>query len=143
MDRRNFIRLGITGATGILVAPRAVLAAGNGADPRMAGGIFHTSEAPGRWGKKVSSHLPNIEVEKSAEGALIKVETRHTFEGYNHYIIKHMVLDQDYRFVDEHMFDPIKDKHPESTFTLTGYSGPIYVLSVCNIHDTWMNMAEI
>lgn len=143
MDRRNFIRLGIAGTTGMLVAPRAVLAAGTGADPRMAGSIFHTSEAPGRWNKKVSSHLPNIAVEKSADGALIQVETRHTIEGYNHYIVKHMVLDQNYQFLDEHMFDPLKEEHPMSSFTLKDYSGPIYVLSVCNIHDTWMNMAEV
>lgn len=141
MDRRHFIRLGITGAAGMLVAPRAVLAAG--ADPRMAGSVYYTSEAPGRWNKKVSSHLPNIAVEKKPEGSVIQVETRHTIEGYNHYIVKHVVLDKNYQFIDEHMFDPIKEAHPMSTFTLQGYSGPIYVLSVCNIHDTWMNTAEI
>lgn len=143
MDRRQFIRLGITGATATLVAPRTVLAACEGADPHMAGTIFHTREAPGRWSKKVSSHLPNIEIEKKPEGSVIQVETRHTIEGYNHYIIKHVVLDKDYQFVEEHMFDPIKEKHPLSTFTLQEYSGPIYVLSVCNIHDTWLNTAQI
>lgn len=143
MDRRQFIRLGVTGATGILVAPRAVLATGSGADPRMAGSVFYTEEAPGRWSKKVTSHLPNISVEKQAGGNVIQVETRHVVEGYNHYIVKHVVLDQDYRFVAEHMFDPIQETHPLSTFDLKDYSGTVYVLSVCNIHDTWMNTAEI
>lgn len=109
----------------------------------MAGGIFLTSEAPGRWSKKVNSHLPNIEVEKGAAGSRILVETRHTVEGYTHYIVKHQVLDRDYRFLAEHMFDPLKEEHPLSTFDLADYSGPIYVLSVCNIHDTWMNAAQI
>jgi superoxide reductase len=141
MDRRNFIRLGIYAGAGSLVVPRSVIAAG--AAPSMAGGVYYTGDAPGRWNKKVASHLPNIEIEKTADGASIQVETRHTIEGYNHYIIKHVVLDGNYAFVDEHMFDPLKDKHPLSTFSLPAYSGPVYVLSVCNIHDTWLNMAEI
>jgi len=143
MDRRNFIRLGISATAGTLVVPRAVLATAPAVDPRMAGSVFYTGEAPGRWSKKVSSHLPNIEIAKTPDGTNIQIETRHTVEGYNHYIVKHIVLDQDYQFVAEHMFDPIKDKHPVSTFPLQAYSGPVYVLSVCNVHDTWMNMAEI
>lgn len=143
MDRRNFIRLGITSAVGTLVVPRSILAAGQSIEPGMAGGVFYTREAPGRWNKKVSSHLPNIEIDKKPEGTVIQVETRHTFDGYNHYIVKHVVLDKDYGFVDEHMFDPLKDEHPLSTFTLQDYSGPVFVLSVCNVHDTWLNSAVI
>lgn len=143
MDRRHFIRLGVSGAAGILVAPRAVLAESTGADPRMAGSVFYTQDAPGRWSKKVTSHLPNVSVEKKDGASVIQVETRHVVEGYNHYIVKHVVLDQDYGFVAEHMFDPIKEKHPLSSFDLKGYSGTVYVLSVCNIHDTWMNVAQV
>jgi superoxide reductase len=28
-------------------------------------------------------------------------------------------------------------------FKLEQYSGPVYALSVCNKHDTWLNVAEI
>ena len=141
MDRRQFIHFGIAGMGGAVVAPGLVLA--GAADSPMAGGVYYTTGAPGRWSKKVLSHLPNIEVAKQTEGTSIEVLTRHTFEGYDHYIIKHIVLDKDFQFVAEHMFDPLKDKEPRSQFSLADYSGTIYVLSVCNKHDTWMNTAEV
>ena len=64
-------------------------------------------------------------------------------EEYDHYIVKHIVLDKDFRFVDEKRFDPLQDKEPLSEFALGEYSGQIYVLSVCNQHDTWLNFAEV
>jgi len=140
MDRRKFIRLGLIGGAGTLVAPDIILA--TTPDP-MAGGVYHTGDAPGRWSKKVSSHLPNIEVEKLADGAKIRVVTRHSMDDYDHYIIKHLVLDGNYRFIDEKLFTPGKDKEPVSEFVLEQYSGPVYVLSACNKHDTWLNMAVI
>lgn len=140
MDRRNFIRFGLVGGTATLIAPKIILAAAPGP---MAGGIYYTRDAPGRWNKKVSSHLPNIEVEKQAGGAKIRVLTRHTMDDYEHYIVKHMVLDGNYRFIDEKMFAPGKDMEPASEFVLEQYSGPVYVLSTCNQHDSWLNMAEI
>jgi superoxide reductase len=143
MNRRNFILLGTVGAGGTLVVPRAILAADAGGTPPMAGGVYLTQEAPGRWSKKVSSHLPNIEIEKTDQSTSLRIETRHLIEGYNHYIVKHMLLDRDFAFMDEHMFDPIKEKRAISTFSLQDYSGPVYVLSVCNIHDTWMNTAQV
>jgi len=141
MDRRHFIRFGFAGMGGLVVAPRLVLA--GAADSPMAGGVYHTADAPGRWSKKVLSHLPNIEVAKQADATTLQVFTRHTIEGYQHYIVKHMVLDKDFRFVAEYMFDPLKEKEARSEFSLAGYTGPIYVLSVCNQHDTWLNVAEI
>lgn len=140
MDRRKFIQLGLAGGASTFIAPGIVLA--TSPDP-MAGGVYYTTEAPGRWSKKVSSHLPNIEVEKQDNGAKIQVITRHGMDDYEHYIIKHMILDANYRFIDERRFIPGKDKEPVSEFTLEGYSGPIYALSACNQHDTWLNMAEI
>lgn len=140
MDRRNFIRLGLASAGGTLVLPKMVLAE---CAPVMAGGMYHTAETPGRWSKKVSSHLPNVETEKRPEGTAVMIHTRHEIEDYDHYIVKHMVLDGNYRFIDERMFIPGKDKEARSEFVLDAYSGPLYVLSVCNKHDTWLNTAEI
>jgi len=141
MDRRHFIRFGIAGIGGAVVTPGLVLA--GAAESPMAGGVYHTADAPGRWSKKVLSHLPNIEVAKQAQATTVEVFTRHTIEGYQHYIVKHMVLDKDFQFVDEHMFDPLKEKEARSQFSLGEYSGTIYVLSVCNQHDTWLNVAEV
>lgn len=140
MDRRNFIRLATAGSAAGLIAPGALLAAtGHG----MAGGVYYTSEAPGRWAKKVSPHLPRIEVARDGAVRSIQVVTAHEMKAHAHYIVKHMLLDRNYRFLDEHLFDPIEDKTAVSEFQLGEYSGPIHVLSVCNKHDTWLNRIEV
>jgi superoxide reductase len=141
MDRRHFIRLGFAGIGTTMVAPRIVLA--SAAESPMAGGVYYTEDAPGRWSKKVLSHLPNIEIEKQPEAATVRVLTRHTMEEYDHYIVKHIVLDKDFGFIAENMFNPLQDKEPLSEFSLGAYRGRIHVLSVCNQHDTWLNIAEV
>jgi len=135
MHRREFIRLASVGSAVGIIAPKSVLAS----PPSMAGGVFFTKDAPGRWSKKVAGHLPTIEV----SGKKIQVTTSHGMTGYEHYIIKHIILNDKYEFIAEKMFDPTKDKAPVSQFTLDGYSGRINVLSVCNKHDTWLNIAEV
>jgi len=37
----------------------------------------------------------------------------------------------------------LKDKAAISELSLGQYSGPVHVLSVCNKHDTWMNVTEV
>tara|TARA_B100000768_G_C10963684_1_gene242787 strand:- start:65 stop:472 length:408 start_codon:yes stop_codon:yes gene_type:complete len=135
MDRRSFIRLSALGATTGIIAPATVLASSSS----MAGGVYYTKDAPGRWSKKVGGHLPIIEV----SGNTIQVTTPHSVDGYEHYIIKHVVLNDKFEFVSEKMFNPINNEAPISQFSLDNYSGRIHVLSVCNIHDTWLNIAEV
>lgn len=137
MDRRNFIRLSVAGlATGI-VAPQTVLATSSKLP--VTGNIFYTKDAPGRWSKKVGGHFPMVELDKG----VIQVSTNHDMNDYNHYIVKHIILDKDYNFLDENMFNPMKDKRAVSEFKLSNYSGPVYALSVCNKHDTWMNVINV
>lgn len=135
MDRRSFIRLTVAGAATGIIAPQSVLAA----SPSMAGGLYYTKDAPGRWSKKVGGHLPHAEF---ANGTL-QVTTGHGMHGYEHYIVKHMLLDQNFNFITEQMFDPMKDKAPISSFAVAQNSGRIHVLSVCNKHDTWMNVIDV
>jgi len=104
----------------------------------MAGGLYYTKDAPGRWSKKAAGHLPTIEV----TGKSIKVITPHSMNDYEHYIVKHIILDKDFKFVAETMFKPGKDSAAISEYTLET-SGPIHVLSVCNKHDTWMSIAKV
>ena len=139
MNRRRFIGFGVAG--GAVLAAKPALAGVN--ESSMAGGVYYTAEAPGRWEKKVLSHLPEIEVVKQEQGATVRVRTRHLMEKYDHYIVKHVVLDGDFNFVAEKMFNPLEDQEPWSEFALGAYSGRIYVLSVCNQHDTWLNSAEL
>jgi len=146
MDRRKFIRFAFGGAAAAMATPGLVLAHSSSSPSiasNMAGGLYYTKEAPGRWAKKIGGHLPNIEVIKGDSGAVVKVVTAHGMDPYAHYIVKHIVLDSDFNFIAEHMFDPIKDKAPISEMSLGTYRGVINVLSVCNKHDTWLNSAEV
>ena len=141
MDRRHFIRFGLAGVGAGIIAPQITLAAA--AQANVAGGIYYTKDAPGRWSKKVSGHLPHLQVQKVGADSVIEVVTGHEMKGYEHYIIKHIILDKDFKFIAEQMFDPNKDKQALSKFTVNGYSGPLHALSVCNKHDTWLNTIEI
>jgi superoxide reductase len=141
MERRTFIRWGLFGLGGSIVAPRIALAAAT--EQAMAGGVYHTRDAPGRWTKEVTAHVPDIKVNKDEDGVVVRVLTKHPMDGYRHYIVKHMILDKDFRFVAENRFNPLEDEDAISYFPVARYGGPVYVLSVCNQHDTWMEMAEI
>lgn len=139
MERRNFIRLGVMGTAAGIIAPSGVLAGTKSSS--AAGGVYYTKDAPGRWSKKVTGHLPHVEIDKSA--GKIQVVTGHEMAGFEHYIVKHVLLDGDYNFMAENMFNPTKDKAPISTFDLNNYDGIVYALSMCNKHDVWLNMAEV
>ncbi len=141
MERRNFIRMSVAGVGASIIAPAITLA--DSSKPAAGADIYYTKEAPGRWSGKVATHLPNIEIEKAGGKITVKIVTGHEMKAYEHYIVKHVLLDQNYKFLDEHMFDPTKDTAAISTFTLHDYSGPIYALSMCNKHDLWLNGAEV
>jgi superoxide reductase len=141
MERRNFIRLSMAGMAASLVAPTVALA--ENSKPKAGVDIYYTKEAPGRWSGKAATHLPNIEIEKAGAKVIVKIVTAHEMKAYEHYIVKHVLLDQNYKFIDEHLFNPTQDTAAISTFTLHDYSGPIYALSMCNKHDLWLNEAEV
>jgi len=138
MDRRALLKLGLAGAAAASL-PKTASAGGMGMG-HMAGGVYYTQKNPGRWSKKIGGHLPSVEV---MTGGKVKVVTGHAMKAHEHYIVKHMLLDKDFNFVAENMFDPTKDKAAVSTFDLGSYKGEIHVLSVCNKHDTWMNSAMV
>lgn len=141
MDRRTFIRLGTLGSAASVVAPRIVLA-GLPESP-LAGGLYYTQDAPGRWSGKVQTHLPKLDIDKRADGIAVQVLTPHEMKGFEHYIVKHVLLDQKFGFLQEKLFNPQTDKTPRSEFTLKDYRGPLYALSMCNLHDVWLNVIEI
>ena len=142
MERRDFIRLSVAGAGASLIAPAMATAEASKPVPPAAD-LYYTKEAPGRWAGKVATHLPNIGISKTADSVTIKIVTPHEMKGYEHYIVKHVLLDKDYKFLNEHMFDPTKDSVPVSEFTLKNYTGAIFALSMCNKHDVWVNTAEV
>jgi superoxide reductase len=142
MKRRDFIRLTAASAGASLIAPSIVRA--EEAKPASAtADIYFTKENSGRWEGKAATHSPVIEVTK-AEGAItVKVTTPHEVKAYEHYIVKHTLLDANHKFLGEHIFDPTKETTPVSSYTLKEYSGTIYALSFCNKHDLWLSSAEV
>jgi superoxide reductase len=141
MKRRDFIRLTVAGAGASLIAPTLTLA--DNKQAIVSSDIYYTKESPGRWAGKVATHLPTIEITKAEGNTTVKMTTAHEMNGYEHYIVKHVLLDKNYKFLDEHLFDPTKDAVAESTFTLKNYNGTVYALSLCNKHDLWLSSAEV
>lgn len=141
MERRDFIRLSAVSVGVSMVIPAQTLAENN-KQAAIKGDIFYTKDEPGRWSSKVATHLPNIEVTKQGGKVSVTVATAHEMKGYEHYIVKHVLLDSNYKFIDEHLFNPLEDKVAISEFTLENYSGALYALSLCNKHDLWLNSAE-
>jgi superoxide reductase len=143
MKRRDFMHLSAAGlAIGLLVpalsqAETAPAVAAETAD------LYYTKDSAGRWSGKVATHLPTIEISKADGKVTVKVVTAHEMKGYEHYIVKHVLLDKNHKFLAEKLFNPMEDKAPISTFTLDGYSGTLYALSLCNKHDLWVNSAEV
>ena len=105
----------------------------------MAGGVYYTKESPGRWEKKAGLHIPAME--KTENG--IQIATGHPMNAGKHWIVKHMLLDSDFKFIDEKIFNPEKDKAAISSHKLSGQTGVVYALSVCNLHDTWLSYIEV
>jgi superoxide reductase len=142
MDRRDFIRWGVAGLGATVITPPTMGLAKNVTQVPVSD-IYYSKESPGRWKDKAAGHLPSIGIEKAGTKITIRVTTSHEMKGYEHYIVKHVLLDQNYKFLDEHLFNPDKDKAAISMFTLDNYKGPIHALSLCNKHDLWLNSANI
>ncbi len=146
LNRRTFLNLSLVGSTAGLFASVSANAVSEKTQQKakaMAGGLYFTKEAPGRWAKKAAGHTPLVKVSKSDSGATIKITTPHEMKGYEHYIVKHIVLDKDFKFLSEKVFDPTAEKSPISEHDVGVYRGTVYALSVCNLHDTWMASAAI
>ena len=63
MDGRTFVQFGIVGAAGTVASAHLAQAASKSSSlaGKIAGGVYYTKDAPGRWSKKVGGHVPIIE----------------------------------------------------------------------------------
>jgi len=140
MQRRLFIKgLGLVGIGSALTLPHS--ASAGGSDPMMsplAGSLFYTKDKPGRWAGKEGGHVPSI----VRNGNTIEATTGHEMNGFVHYIIKHVLLDNNLQFVREQMFNPEKDA-PVSEHDISGLHDMVYVVSLCNKHDAWLNALKL
>lgn len=140
MQRREFLQAGALAAGAVLLTPTRARAFELN---DLAGGLFYTAESPGRWAGKQGGHAPNLSVRDGDDGRILQVVTGHEMRAFEHYIIKHVVLNDQFRFVTENLFDPTTGKAPVSEFHIGNYRGRLHVLSVCNIHDTWMASIDL
>ncbi len=104
----------------------------------LAGSFYYTKNKPGNSKNVVQSHTPLLEINENT----LNVSTPHEMKGYEHYIIKHIVLDKRFNIISEKVFDPSKET-PISKHNIVGYEGKLYVLSICNNHDTWVDIIKI
>ena len=104
----------------------------------LAGSIYYTKKKHGRWKSLVTSHLPIIEIKSN----YLEIITPHEMRGFEHFILKHVVLDKSFKIISEKIFDPSKDR-AYSKHDISGYSDSLFVLSVCNLHDTWLEPVKI
>lgn len=144
MDRRQFMGAVAAGAALTAVA-NASVAGTKEADNLTSifeGSFYLTKENPGRWAAKAAGHLPVVEVSKADGKSTVKVTTPHEMRGYEHYIVKHQLFDEQMNLLGETMFDPTKDA-PVSNYDVAGYTGVLYAMSVCNKHDVWVSAETV
>lgn len=133
--RRSFLK-GALSAAAVATTTSAgnVLAAGS---PSMAG-VVYSKENPGKWAKKVGSHLPSIKI----DGSKVTVETDHGMSS-KHFIVRHTLVAKDGEVLGEKTFTP-DDENAVSTYSLpNGYKGKLYATSFCNKHDFWLAETKV
>ncbi len=107
----------------------------------LAGKLFYSNDRPGRWKGKEKGHSPLIKIDKMGNDVLIRAAIRHSMNS-EHHITKHMLLDANLNFIQEQYFDMDFDM-PRSRFELNDYKGRVFIVSLCNKHDNWINWADI
>ena len=133
-DRRTFLK-GSLAAASLLVLGRTTAAEASSAPYS---GVIYTAENPGKWAKKVGSHLPSITVSNGKA----TLSTKHPMSE-KHYIVRHTLVLADGTVAGEKTFYP-SDKKAVSEFDLpAGYTGKVYATSFCNLHDFWVNEASV
>jgi superoxide reductase len=133
-ERRDFLKGGLAAAS--LLAVGSVNIANAAAAPYT--NIVYTAANPGKWDKKVGSHLPSI----SVEGNKVTLFTKHSMAA-KHYIVRHTLVLEDGTVVGAKVFNP-SDAEAKSSYELpAGYKGIVYGTSFCNLHDFWVNEATV
>ena len=101
----------------------------------LAGAFYYTEQKPGRWYKLINSHKPILEI----EGNILEVTTPHEMKGHDHFIIKHIIMDNKLNIISEKIFDP-SSEIPVSKHNISGYTDRLFIISICNKHDMWLNI---
>lgn len=133
-DRRTFIKGGLVAASAMALGSVSFAQAGQ----TQYTNIVYTASNPGRFAKKVGSHLPSITV----AGRKVTLFTKHGMSE-KHFIVRHTLVLADGTVVGAKVFTGT-DAEAKSTYELpTGYKGKIFATSFCNLHDFWLNEATV
>ncbi len=133
-DRRTFIKGGLVAASAMALG--SVNFANASSAPYT--NVVYTAANPGRFAKKVGSHLPSITV----EGSKVTLFTKHSMSE-KHFIVRHTLVLADGTFIGAKVFTGT-DAEAKSSYELpAGYKGKIFATSFCNLHDFWLNEATV
>ncbi|MBX2808227.1 MAG: hypothetical protein KTR20_06290 [Cellvibrionaceae bacterium] len=137
ISRRHFINTTLVGTGASLAIAKAGAANSQKQPPLLGlGSIAYTAEHPGRWAKKVGSHMPQINTtDKPRE---VRVITPHEMTP-EHYIVKHMILDANHHFIAETLFRLDQSPAPISSYVIPEAIDQVIAVSVCNKHDAWLS----
>jgi len=130
-NRRNFLKASLAIAAGASAGNIAIASADNDMLPK---GVIYTKQHPGKWAKKVKSHLPVVTV----EGGRVTVETKHGMSD-KHFIVRHTIVAENGEVLGEKTCYP-SDEEAKSVFELPAGKTALYATSFCNKHDMWVAM---
>jgi superoxide reductase len=134
-DRRDFLKGGLVAASALVVSSANFASASTTAAYTN---VIYTKENPGKWDKKVGSHLPSVTV----EGSKVTLFTKHGMSA-KHFIVRHTLVLGDGTVVGAKVFQGT-DKEARSSYELpAGYKGKVFATSFCNLHDFWVNETTI
>ena len=142
INRRNVIAA--DGAVFLMSSTKPAVSLENGikdAIRELAGKLFYSEDRPGRWKGKEKGHVPLIKIDKDNNNILVRAATNHPMDP-NHNVIKHVLMDENFNFIQEQIFNQQFDM-PRSRFELNGYKGRLYIGSLCNLHDNWINWVDV
>ena len=128
-NRRDFLKASLAVAAGVSAGNISIASADTSSLPK---GVIYTKENPGKWAKKVKSHLPVVTV----EGGRVTVETKHGMSE-KHFIVRHTIVAADGEVLGEKTFWP-SDEEAKSVFELPAGKTALYATSFCNKHDMWV-----
>ncbi|MBU0960817.1 MAG: twin-arginine translocation signal domain-containing protein [Proteobacteria bacterium] len=129
-DRRDFLKGSLVAASALVVGSVKIA----GAEVAPYTNIVYTAANPGKWDKKVGSHLPSI----SVEGNKVTLFTKHGM-AEKHFIVRHTLVLADGTVVGAETFTGTSAEAKSSYELPAGYKGVIYATSFCNLHDFWVN----
>ena len=133
-DRRDFLKGSLVAASALVVSSANFA----GASTSTYTNVIYTKENPGKWDKKVGSHLPSVTV----EGSKVTLFTKHGM-ATKHYIVRHTLVLEDGTVVGAKVFQPTT-KEARSSYELpAGYKGKVFATSFCNLHDFWVNETTV